>query len=59
MNFNLPPQVRSALYVLVFVGSPIITYLGDQHKVSAFWVGLWAVTVSAVAGLARINVSNK
>lgn len=53
---NLPSKVRAGLYVVVAVGSPVVTYLGQQNKISAFYVGLWAVVVTAVAGLARLNV---
>ena len=58
MNINLPANLRAAIYVITAIGSPLVAYLGQQEVISAFWVGLWAVVVTAVAGLARINVGN-
>lgn len=56
---NLPSNVRAALYVITAIGSPLVAYLGQQGVIGTFWVGLWAVVVTAVASLARINVGDK
>ena len=59
MDFNLPPKVRQALYILSAVATPVVAYLGTQNKIDAFYVGLYAVIATAVNGLAALNVSNK
>lgn len=57
MQYNLPPKVRATLYGLTAVASPIVAYLGTQGKLSDFYVGLFAVVVTAVNALAFGNVS--
>lgn len=57
MDFNLPPKVRSALYAIVTVSTPVVAYLGAQGKLSDFAVGLFAVIISAISALAFRNVS--
>lgn len=57
MSINLPPQVRAILYALIAITSPIVTYLGQQNRVSDFVVGLFAVIVTAVSALAFSNVN--
>jgi len=39
--------------------SPVVAYLGEQGKLDTFWVGLFAVIVTAVTALATVNVSEK
>lgn len=56
-SFNPSARVRSAIYVVTAVGSPVIAYLNQSAVVSDFVVGLWLVLSSAVLGLARLNVS--
>lgn len=53
----LPSQVRSVLYVLSAVVTPVLAYLAEQEVLSAFWFGLWVVVNSAILGLARVNVT--
>jgi len=57
MNINLPSKVRAALYALIAVLSPLVTYLGTQGRLDEFYVGLFAVIVTAVSGLAFSNVT--
>ncbi len=57
MSFNLPSQVRGALYVVGFVGTPTMAYLFDQGVVPSFWFGLWTVVSTAVFALARVNTT--
>lgn len=57
MNMILPSQVRSVLYVLSAVVTPVLAYLADQGTISVFWAGLWLVVNSAILGLARVNVT--
>jgi uncharacterized membrane protein YvlD (DUF360 family) len=56
MNLNLPPQVRQIIYILTAVASPVMTYLNQAGTVSDFTFGLFAVVMTAVAGLAAFNV---
>jgi len=57
MNINLPSKVRASLYALIAVLSPLVTYLGTQGRLDEFYVGLFAVIVTAVSGLAFSNVT--
>ena len=57
MKLNLPSQVRAALYVIIAVSSPVVTYLGTEEVLSKFWVGLFSVVVTAVSALALANVT--
>ena len=50
-------QIRSALYILSMIVTPVVAYLADQGTISMFWAGLWLVINSAVLGLARLNVT--
>jgi len=54
---NLPANVRSAIYVLTAIGTPLVAYLGQENVIDSFWVGLWAVLTTAILTLARLNVS--
>lgn len=53
----LDAKVRSTLYVLSAVVTPVLAYLADQGTVSTFVAGLWIVINSAVLGLAKLNVT--
>ena len=55
----LPAKVRRVVYILTAVLSPVVTYLGEQGKLDTFWVGLFAVVVTAVSALATVNVTDK
>lgn len=48
--------LRQAIYVVTGIASPVMFYLNDQGVVSNFWYGLFVVLVTAVAGLAVVNV---
>lgn len=56
MEINLPPRVRSGLYVITAIGTPVIGYLFDKGIVSTTEVSLWASLVTAVSALAAFNV---
>lgn len=59
MELNLSSEVRKYIYIVTAIASPVMVYLNQQGAVNDFWYGLFAVVVSAVAGLAAYNVSNK
>ena len=53
----LNANVRSILYAVIAIASPVVAYLGTEGKIEAFWVGLFSVVVSAVSTLAFSKVS--
>lgn len=53
----LSPKVRQAIYVVTAIASPVMAYLNQTKTVSDFVYGLFAVVVTAVAGLAAYNVN--
>ena len=53
----LNAQIRSAIYVLTAIASPLVAYLGTTGRLDDFWVGLFAVLVTAVSGLAYSKVT--
>lgn len=53
----LPAKLRSAIYLVSAVVTPVMVYLADQEVVPSFWVGLYTVFVSAVNALAFANVT--
>jgi len=55
----LTAKVRRVVYILTAILSPVVTYLGEQGKLDIFWVGLFAVVVTAVTALATVNVSEQ
>ena len=57
MQINLPPAVRSTLYVITAVGTPVIAYLLSKGTISEVEVSLWSGVVTAVSALAAYNVN--
>jgi len=53
----LSPKVRQAIYIVTGIASPVMVYLNQTKTVSDFVYGLFAVVVTAVAGLAAYNVN--
>ena len=53
----LPAKVRSAIYLIMAVVTPVMVYLADQKVISSFWIGLYTVFTSAVYALAFSNVT--
>lgn len=54
---NLSPNIRSTLYAVIAITSPVIAYLGTEGTISTFVVGLYSVIVTAVSALAFSNVT--
>lgn len=50
------PKVRSTLYVVSAVLTPVIVYMADQGVLPSFWAGLWLVINTAILGMAKVNV---
>ena len=59
MKVKLPAKVRKAVYIFTAIASPTMAYLAQQGTVTDFQFGLFSVVVTAVAGLAAINVSEQ
>lgn len=62
MNQNdivLPRKLRSALYILLVIGSPIVGYLAISQPdiVGPNEVALWAALTTAIALIARLNLT--
>lgn len=57
MNTNLPPKIRTTLYTLNAIGSPIMAYLLSRGIIGTLEVGLWAAEMTAVFSLAGLNVT--
>lgn len=53
----IPASVRSAIYLVMAVVTPVMVYLADQDVISSFWIGLYTVFTSAVYALAYSNVT--
>lgn len=53
----LPARLRSAIYLVTAVVTPVMAYLATQGVVSDFWIGLYTVFTSAVNALAYVNVT--
>lgn len=57
MKPAIPASVRSAIYLVMALVTPVMVYLADQGVVSSFWMGLYTVFTSAVYALAYVNVT--
>ena len=55
---NIPSNVRSTIYVVTALTSPLVAYLGTEGTISSFVVGLYSVIVTAVTALAFHNVNS-
>lgn len=59
MTINIPSQIRSALYILLVIGSPIVGYLAiaQPDVIGPNEVALWSALTAAIALLARLNLT--
>ena len=59
MTINIPSQVRSFLYILLVIGSPIVGYLAIAQPdiIGPNEVALWSALTAAIALLARLNLT--
>lgn len=59
MNVNVPSKVRSLLYILLVIGSPIVGYLAiaQPNIIGPNEVALWSALTAAIALLARLNLT--
>lgn len=56
-ELNVPSKVRAALYVLLMLGAPVVAYLQTEGHIGTSEVALWTALTSAIALLARLNVT--
>ena len=59
MTINIPSQVRSFLYILLVIGSPVVGYLAISQPdiIGPNEVALWSALTAAIALLARLNLT--
>jgi hypothetical protein len=55
--FNPPPKVRTAVYIITALGTPIIGYLLSREIIGELEVSLWGGLVTAVNSMAALNVN--
>ena len=58
MRFNLPAKARVIIYILTALGAPVMAYLFAKGIVGELEVGLFSALVTAVNGMAALNVSD-
>lgn len=56
-NLNIPSQIRSALYIILMLGSPVVAYLQVENRIGTNEVALWLALSSAIALMARLNLT--
>jgi hypothetical protein len=56
MEFNLPTNVRFAIYILTSLAGILLTYLSATGQISQDAMTAFSATVIFVAGLAGYNV---
>lgn len=57
MQFNLPPKVRLAVYVLFGLGNLVTVYLLKKNFIGVDEVALYNAVGAFIYGLAGINVN--
>ena len=59
MKVNIPDNIRTALYVLTVLLSPLVGYLAVTGHIGDNEVALFSAYVTAIAALAGLNVPAK
>lgn len=57
MTVNIPSQLRSALYIILMLGSPIVAYLQTSGYIGTNEVTLWLALSTVIAAIARLNLT--
>lgn len=55
MIVNVPYKVRAGLYILITLGTPVISYLLSKGIIDTLEVTLWGGLTSAVGLMAALN----
>jgi hypothetical protein len=58
MQIIFSPRIRSTLYIITAIGTPIVTYLLAKGLIGNLEVGLWSSEVAAVGMLAAFNTKD-
>lgn len=55
----VPRKLRSALYILLIIGSPVVGYLAISQPdiIGPNEVALWSALTAAIALIARLNLT--
>ena len=56
MTVNLSRPWRLGLYIATLVGTPVVVYHQAKGYIGDLELGLWGAEVTAVTGLAALNV---
>lgn len=56
-DMKVPSNVRSALYIVLMLGAPIVAYLQVSGYIGTNEVALWTALTSAIALMARLNLT--
>ena len=59
MTLSLSPRTRVGLYLLTLLGTPVVVYLKAKGIIGDLELTLWGAEVTAVTGMAALNVSTK
>lgn len=59
MNLNLSEKWRNIIYIVLSLGSFIITYLGAKEILGADEIALWTALSAFGFALAKINVGTE
>jgi len=58
MRINLPNKARAIIYVLTALGTPVVAYLFVKGYIGKEEIALFGALVTAVNGMAALNVTN-
>lgn len=59
MPLNLPPKVRSAIYILVVMGTSVVLPLHAAGVLNDLALSVWTSVSGAASLLAALNVASK
>lgn len=57
MNIEIPPKVRTAIYVIVVLGTAILVPLNAAEVVDDVVMSVWTSLAGAASALAALNVN--
>lgn len=58
-DFGFPPVVRKTIYVIVVMGTAVVTPLDALHMVPQYVGIIWSSVAGAASLLAALNVNKK
>ena len=57
MTLQIPHRIRTAIYILTALGTPLVAYLASRGIIGDLEVALWSAEVSAASAMAVLNVT--